>query len=299
MFDPIKLFVNNSKPSIKDQSMTAHSRHPDHPIVIKLGGSVAASDRVHPVAADIATLCQCSTRVLVVHGGGPQATAMQKRLGQEPNIVAGRRITDADALEVMKMVVGGSINIALCSALIAAGAKPVGLNGASSQAVAAVKRPPRVVSGGGPEPIDFGCVGDVVGINLELINLLLSNSYVPVLACLGADNSGTIYNINADIIANQAAVHLEAHQLVLITSVRGVYADPSDPSTRIGKLTAEQARNAIADGTIAGGMIPKIEESLRILESGLQSIHIVGELNTGELLAELTQPGSIGTALVR
>ena len=122
-------------------------------IIVKVGGNVAGSDLAHPIASDIATLRAQGTQVIVVHGGGPQATAMQRRLGQEPNIVAGRRITDNDALEVMKMVVGGTLNIAMCSALIAAGAKPIGLSGASSQVVAATRRPPRVVSGGGPDPI--------------------------------------------------------------------------------------------------------------------------------------------------
>ncbi len=267
-------------------------------IVIKLGGSVAGGPGAHAVAADIAAVTSNGTRVLVVHGGGPQATAMQKRLGQEPNIVAGRRITDQDALDVMKMVVGGTLNIAMCAALLGAGARPIGLSGASSLAIRAVKRPPRIVSGGGPDPIDFGCVGDVVGLNLDLLAMLLDNGYVPVLACLGADESGAIYNINADIIANQAAVHIGAERLVLVTSVRGVFADQHDPSTRIGRLSASQARAAIGDGTIAGGMIPKIEESLRVLESGLRSIHIVGELQPGELLAEVADPGSIGTALV-
>ncbi len=266
-------------------------------IIIKVGGNVAGTEAAHPVAADVAMLCANGDRVVMVHGGGPQATAMQKRLGQEPNIVAGRRITDADALEVMKMVVGGSMNIALCSALLTAGAKPVGLSGASSHAVRAVKRPPRVVSGGGPDPIDFGWVGDVVGVNKELLELLLGAGHVPVIACLGADESGQVYNINADIIANQAAPLIGADHLVLVSDVRGVYRDPKDPATRIGTLSEKEARAAIAAGTIVGGMIPKIEESLRILRSGVRSVHIVGKLKAGELAAELDAPGSIGTAL--
>jgi acetylglutamate kinase len=267
-------------------------------VVVKLGGNMATGEHAPAIAADIAALAG-DHRVVVVHGGGPQATAMQERLGQEPNVVAGRRITDADALEVMKMVVGGQINIDLCRALLAAGARPVGLHGASSRAIAARKRPPRVVTGFGDEPVDFGWVGDVVGVNRDLLELLGEAGYVPVLACLGADEAGEVYNINADIVANQAAMHLGAAHLVLVTSVPGVLRDVSDPASRFTTLTAAGARAAIADGTNAGGMIPKIEESLQVIDAGVGSVHIVGDPEPGDLLREIAEPGAVGTALVR
>src|SRR5690606_5759177 len=119
-----------------------------------------------------------------------------------------------------------------CSALLAAGARPVGLNGASSNAILAVKRPPKVVSGAGPEPIDFGFVGDVTGVNDALVVLLVREGYVPVLACLAADEKGQAYNINADAVANQVAIRLDARALVLVTDVPGVLRDIADPSSR-------------------------------------------------------------------
>lgn len=235
----------------------------------------------------------------MVHGGGPQATALQKELGQEPNVVAGRRITDAAALDVIKMAVAGRLNVDLCSALLAAGASPVGLHGASSQAIAASKRPPRVVSGGGEEAIDFGFVGDVEGVNSDLLGRLFEGGYVPVLACMGADRSGQVFNINADVIANQAAKHLGADALVLVTSAPGVVKDLADLSTRIPTMTVSEARAAIADGTVQGGMIPKLEESIAVLEKGeVSAIHIVGDLQPGDLRRELAEPGSVGTALL-
>ncbi len=266
--------------------------------VIKVGGDIVRSPVVHAVATDVAALHARGDRVLMIHGGGPQATEMQRALGQEPNVVAGRRITDEDALQVMKMVVGGRLNIDLCSALIAAGAKPVGLHGASSWAIEGVKRPPRVVSGGGPDPIDFGHVGDVVGVNSELLGLLLQAGHVPVLACLAADRAGNVYNINADIVANQSAKALAAAHLVLVTGTPGVLRDVADPSSRIPTMTIAQANAAIADGTVQGGMIPKLEESMRVLENDVGAIHIVGKLEPGQLLAELDTPGSVGTALL-
>ncbi len=266
---------------------------------IKVGGDILRRPMLAALCSDIAKLCEAGERVVMVHGGGPQATALQAELGQTPNIVAGRRITDASALEVMKMVVAGRLNVDLCSALLAAGANPVGLHGASSQAIAATRRPPRVVSGGGTEPIDFGFVGDVTGLNQELISLLLNGGYVPVLACIGADASGQVYNINADIIANQTAKHLGADRLVLVTSAPGVVRDLSDLSTRIPTMTIAEARAAIADGTVVGGMIPKLEESIRVLEDGgVAAIHIVGDLEAGDLRREMQSPGSVGTALL-
>ncbi|MCP4445684.1 MAG: acetylglutamate kinase [Myxococcales bacterium] len=266
---------------------------------IKVGGDILRSPTLGPLCSDIAKLSKQGEQVVIVHGGGPQATALQAQLGQTPNIVAGRRITDADALEVMKMAVAGGLNMDLCSALLAAGANPVGLHGASSQAIAASKRPPTVVSGGGDAAIDFGFVGDVTGINKELLSTLLGAGYVPVLACIGSDSAGQVYNINADIIANQAAKHLGADRLVLVTSAPGVVRDLSDLSTRIPKMTVGQAREAIADGTVVGGMIPKLEESIRVLEDGsVAAIHIVGDLEEGDLRREMQDPGSVGTALL-
>lgn len=267
--------------------------------IIKVGGNILESDVVHAVAADVATATGRGDRVLMVHGGGPQATALQRRLGQEPNVVAGRRITDDDALDVMKLVVAGRLNVDLCAALLAAGARPVGLHGASSRAVRGTRRPPRVVSGGGPDPIDFGNVGDVAGFNTDLLELLLSNGYVPVLACLAADDEATILNINADIIANQAALTLGADHLVLVTGAPGVLRSIDDPSSRIERMTVAEARAAIADGVVKGGMIPKLDESIIALETGkVGSVHIVGNVTSGELLREIDEPGSVGTALV-
>jgi acetylglutamate kinase len=273
---------------------------PARQVVIKIGGEIVQGSALHSVAADIAALAVRGDHVFVVHGGGPQATALQRALGQEPKVVAGRRITDQAALDVMKMTVAGQVNVDVCASLVAAGARPVGLHGASSLVIEAVRRPPRVTSGAGPQPIDFGLVGDVVGFRRELLTLLAGAGYVPVLACLGADSGGQVLNINADIIANQLAKSLAVDHLVLVTSTPGVLRDVDDPASRIPQLTPDEARAAVTDGIVRGGMIPKLEESLAVLDGGLVgSIHIVGELGAGELLRAIDQPGSIGTTLTR
>jgi acetylglutamate kinase len=236
-------------------------------------------------------------RVAIVHGGGPQATALQKQLGIETRQIAGRRVTDLATLDVMKMAVAGKLNVDLCAALQAAGVAAVGLHGASGLVVRAVKRPPKVCAGAGPEPVDLGLVGDVVGFNLALLDALWAAKYVPVIACLGADAEGGVYNINADTVGNQLAAALKADRLFLVTSTPGVLKDVNDLSSRIGALTRAQARQAIADGTVTGGMIPKLEEALAVVDQGVGAIHILGKLGPGDLVKAVNEPGSVGTTI--
>jgi acetylglutamate kinase len=267
------------------------------PVVIKLGGEVIAGPQLDVVAGDVATLAK-EHGVVVVHGGGPQATALQEALGQTPVKIAGRRVTDAATLDVMKMVLAGKLNVDLCAALVRAGASPVGLHGASSRVIAAEKRPPRVYSGGGDAPIDLGLVGDVTGVNAALIALLVREKYVPVLACLGAGADGQVYNINADIVANRVAVELSARGIALISDVPGVLRDIADPASRIPRITIAEGRRLIAEGVVTKGMIPKLEESFAAIEAGAARVHVTGRLGPGDLVREITDPGSVGTVLL-
>ena len=271
---------------------------PTGPVIIKLGGEVVQGPHMAAIAADVAAMRAVGTPVVIVHGGGPQATDLQKRLGQTPKIVGGRRITDEGTLEVMKMTVAGKVNVDLCAALVAAGSKPVGLHGASACAVLAKRRPPTVVTGGGPDPVDFGFVGDVVGVNKELVSLLTSDGYVPVLACLGCDEEGGLFNINADAVANQVAIRLDARALVLVTDVPGVMRDINDPSSRIKRLTVAEGKRAIEEGVVTKGMIPKLEESFAAIGQGVKAVHIVGQLVRGDLARAVSTPGEVGTVLV-
>jgi acetylglutamate kinase len=266
-------------------------------VVVKLGGGALAGDGLAAVAADLAGLAAAARRLVVVHGGGAQTSTLQRRLGDEPRIVAGRRVTDEAALDAIKMVVGGKLNIELCGALLAAGARPVGLHGASALAVEACRRPPSIVAGAGPEPIDLGLVGDVVGVRHALFTLLLDAGFLPVVACVGAARDGSVYNINADVVAHRLAAELGAEVLVLVTDVRGVMRSLDDPASRIPVLRRRDAELAVATGLAKAGMIPKLEASFAALEAGVGRIHIVGRLTRGELAREIAQPGSVGTLL--
>jgi acetylglutamate kinase len=265
-------------------------------IVVKVGGEIVKSGAIAEIAPDFAELSR--ERLVIVHGGGPQATELQKKLGQTPNIVAGRRVTDAATLDVMKMIVAGLVNVDLCAALHRAKCPAVGLHGASAGAIAAKKRPPKIVAGAGPEPIDFGLVGDVTGVNRALLETLLEKHFVPVLACLGCGDDGQVYNINADTVSNQVAVALSASALVVVSDVAGVLRDVNDPSSRIARMNKKEADDAIANGVVTKGMIPKLEEAFAAIASGVRSVLIVGKLSRGELARAVREPGSVGTVLV-
>ena len=265
-------------------------------IVVKLGGNAIEGAGLHAVARDVARIAAGGTRVVVVHGGGPQTSALQEKLGQTPVKIAGRRVTDAAALDALKMVVGGKLNIDTCAALLAAGAHPVGLHGASSLVVAATRRPPTVLRGGPAEPVCLGLVGDVVGVNRELIELLNGAGHIPVIACIGASEDGEIFNINADVVANEVAIALGAEALVLVSDIPGLLRDVRDPSSRIARIGETEAMQLIDDGVITAGMIPKVEEAFAAVRAGVGRVHIVGCIGEGDLSRELASPGSVGTA---
>jgi acetylglutamate kinase len=271
--------------------------HTKAPLVFKLGGEVIASASLPTIAADLAAIAAAGTPVVLVHGGGPQASKLQERLGMTPQQVAGRRVTDEATLDVIKMVVAGKLNVDLCAALTRAGARPVGLHGASARVIDAARRPPRVYAGAGPDPVDLGLVGDVTGVDRALLGLLTGAGYVPVLACLGCDADGQTFNINADTVANRVAIELGAQGLMLISDVPGVLRDIADPASRIGRLTVAEGKKLIAAGVVTKGMIPKLEESFAALAQGVRRIHIVGKLKAGDLVREAESPGAVGTAL--
>lgn len=270
-------------------------------VVVKVGGELLSAEKraeAEALAGDLKALIQAGQSVVLVHGGGPQTTELQKQLGQSPNIVAGRRVTDEAALDAIKMVVAGKLNVDFCSILRAAGVNAVGLHGVSGQVIAAAKRPPTVVKGAGPEPVDFGQVGDVTGVNEGLLGILIEGGYTPVLACLGSDEHGRPFNINADAVANDLAVAWKADALLLVTGTPGVLRDVREPASRIPTLTRAEADHAIETGVVAGGMIPKLEESFRAITRGVGRVHILGRLAPGVLLEELEAPGAHGTALL-
>lgn len=269
--------------------------------VVKIGGELA-QDRARLAASvgrSVRAFLEAGIKVAVVHGAGPQATELTRKLGLTPNMVGGRRITDAPTLEVMKMTLAGQVAVDVAAAMRLAGVPALCTSGVSAGLVDAVKRPPMVVSGGGPDPVDFGLVGDVTRVNTDAFERMAQAGLVPVLSSLCGDAQGNVFNVNADTVATRVAAQLSAARLLLVSNVPGVLGNKDDPTTRIPTLTPAEARARIASGVIQGGMIPKVEESLDMLEQGIEAIHIVGLTPPEALLDEATHPGSRGTAFLR
>lgn len=271
--------------------------------VLKFGGEVVAdASALAAVLREVATLTRDGWRFALCHGGGPQANMLQEQLGLQPVKVGGRRVTDDATLRVMKLVLAGEVSVDVVAAAAAAGLSAVGISGVSAGLVTARRRPPKVVSGGGPDPVDFGFVGEVVEIRTALLKHLWAGGYTPVVNTLGierapeAGSTCQTFNINADTVASAIAASLRADHLFLMTGVPGVLRDKDDPSTRIPHLDADAARQAIAGGVIVGGMIPKVEEALDYLAQGIRAVHILGAA-AGALAGEALEPGSCGTVL--
>ncbi len=270
------------------------SQHRGRWFVVKIGGELVLPGKLAAVAQGLGAFLEAGIKVAIVHGGGPQATALTQRLGLTPTQIAGRRVTDEPILQVMKQALAGEVNVDLTAQLRAEGLRVVGLHGVSAGLVDAVRRPPRLIKGGPAEPVDLGLVGDVVGIDTGLLEALAAASYVPAIASIAGDSSGNVYNINADTIATKVAAALHAAKLLLVAGVPGVLADPKDPSTRIPRLDPEEVERLIESGIISGGMIPKVQDALGGIASGIDAVHICGA-GPGELLAEASEPGSSGT----
>lgn len=268
--------------------------------VVKIGGELAQDvPRLsRTVGASVRAFLDAGIKVCLVHGGGPQATELSKRLGLETKQVAGQRVTDDATLEVMKMTLAGQVSVNVASALRLAQVPALCTTGVSAGLVDATRRPPVEVAGL-PQPVDYGLVGDIAHVNVALLETLAERGVVVALGSLAGDVGGRVFNVNADTVATRLAGALRAARLLLVSNVPGVLRDKSDPSSRIPRLTPAEAKAQIASGIIQGGMIPKVEESLAMLEAGIDAIHIVGLAPDRAILDEALEPGSRGTVFVK
>ncbi|HEX6279173.1 MAG TPA: acetylglutamate kinase [Pyrinomonadaceae bacterium] len=270
--------------------------------VVKFSGKVTEDkDVLVSLAEELALLHQVGIRVCVIHGGGKQLTELAQKLGVVQTVVEGRRITDDDTLELAKMIFRGKINTEILSALRNRGVYAVGLSGLDGGVIKAERRPPRDVLNketGERATVDFGHVGNIVDVDTRLIDLLLENSFMPVISSLGADDEGKIYNINADSIASKIAVSLGAEKLILLSDVNGIYLDAKDPGSKIDRLNVSEAKKMISTGKATGGMIPKLENLITLVESGVGSAHVIGGSSRNGILAEVFTNEGTGTMIV-
>lgn len=269
--------------------------------VVKMGGEILANARaLDQVAVQVALLESLSIRIVLVHGGGPQASALSRRLGHEPEMVAGRRVTTAEQLEIAKMVYGGSLNLDVLSALRRHHVRGVGLSGVDGGLLTARRRPPVPVrlDSGETRTVDYGHVGDIEHVDARLIETLLEQHYVPVVASLAADADGAPLNVNADTIAEAFASHLKAKKLIFLTGAPGLLRDVGDPDSLIPFADVEDLEPLLASGAITGGMRPKVEACLRAVRNGVRRTHIVDGRAPDALLVEVFTGAGSGTMIV-
>ena len=263
-------------------------RFSGHTIVVKLGGAAIDGGDVEPLLQDVVLLRFVGLRPVLVHGGGPAISAWQQRMGIESRFVNGLRVTDAETMELAKMVLTGKIGPELVAAIHGLGGQAIGLSGEDGPTLLVT---PRSAEAGE----DLGFVGDVAQVNAEPIEAILDQGRIPVVASIGLGYDGRAYNVNADSVAAELAVALRATKLLLLTDVEGVRdAD----GTLISELDAARARRLIDAGTVTGGMIPKLHAAIRALD-GADAAHVIDGRVPHSLLLELLTESGVGTMVVR
>ncbi|ACI94635.1 acetylglutamate kinase [Afipia carboxidovorans OM5] len=284
---------------ILSEALPHMQQYDEETIVIKYGGHAMGEEHLaREFARDIVLLEQTAINPVVVHGGGPQIATMLGRLGIKSEFAAGLRITDASAIEIVEMVLAGSINKQIVSHINAAGGKAVGLSGKDGNMVTAVKATRTMIDPDSniEKVIDLGFVGEPDKVDLALLNQLIGHELIPVLAPLAVSTDGQTYNVNADTFAGAVAGALRAKRLLLLTDVAGVL----DKSKKlIPELSIKDARRLIADGTISGGMIPKVETCIYALEAGVEGVVILDGKTPHAVLLELFTNQGTGTLIYK
>lgn len=268
--------------------------------VIKYGGNAMISPELKKaVMLDVILLKYVGLNPVLVHGGGPEINEMMRRLDKQPEFAGGLRVTDAETMEIVQMVLVGKVNQEIVSLINQYGGKAVGLSGKDGNLIVARRRPPQTVQVDGlSKVVDLGFVGDVESVNPEIIHILSKEGYIPVISSIGVGLDGESYNINADVVAGEIAAALKADKLIMLTDVEGIFADPSDPSSLISTLEIEAARSLIDQGVISKGMIPKVEACMKAVESGVSRTHIVDGRRLHSILLEIFTDQGIGTMVV-
>lgn len=262
-------------------------------VVIKYGGSsMEQADLKETFALDVILLHLVGIQPVIVHGGGPQIGALMKRLGKEPRFVGGMRVTDEETVEIVEMVLVGKINKDIVGLINYHGGRAVGLSGKDGRLIRARRRPHRLPGG---EEVDIGLVGEVERVDAAPITVLQASGYIPVIAPVGAGDAGETYNINADLVAGEVAAALSAEKLVHLTDVEGIKDAAGRLVTTLGR---KEAGRMMEDGVIDGGMLPKVESSLRALAGGTAKAHIIDGRVPHAILLELFTREGIGTEIV-
>ena len=272
-------------------------RYAGKTIVVKYGGNAMESDELkNAFAQGIVMLKAVGIDPVVVHGGGPQIGEMLERLNIESRFVQGMRVTDANTMDVVQMVLGGLVNKEIVTLINKNGGKAIGITGKDGQFIKAkrlkvTRQTPEMTA---REIIDIGHVGEVETINTEVVSMLQGSDFIPVVAPIGVDDSGASYNINADLVAGRLAEELNAEKLLLLTNTAGLLSREGELLTG---LSANRVEQLIADGTIYGGMLPKIQCALSAVQNGVNKAHIIDGRVPHAVLLELLTDRGVGTLI--
>ncbi|MGK9475696.1 acetylglutamate kinase [Melioribacter sp. OK-6-Me] len=253
--------------------------------VVKYGGAVMEEENLKQmVAQDVTLLRKIGINIIVVHGGGKEITSLSNKLNIKTNFINGQRYTDQDTIGVVQMVLAGQINKDIVRRINMHGGRAVGISGIDGNLLGVKKY----------EKEDLGLVGEIENVNDRLLSNLMKDGYMPVIAPVGVDSRGTIYNVNADIAACYIAGAVTSSKLVFLTDVEGI----KDGDRLLTHLTRSEAQNMIEDGIISGGMIPKVESAFRALEAGVKKVHIIDGRIPHALLLEIFTKEGVGTEIV-
>ncbi len=282
-------FSNAQRAQVLTQALPYIKRYTGKTVVVKYGGNAMVNDELkQQVMEDIVLLQLIGVKVVLVHGGGPEISEMMTALGKKPEFVNGLRVTDKETVDIVQMVLAGKVNKTLVNLLEIKGAHAVGLSGIDGRLIEAEIKDERL-----------GFVGNVTNINIEPVCDMLDGGYIPVISTVACDKEGNIYNINGDTAAAYIAGALEAERLIMMTDIAGIMRDKDDPSTLVPELTVSQAQSLFEDGTISGGMIPKVECCITALNKGVKNAVIMDGRVPHSILMELLTDEGAGTLIKR
>ena len=265
--------------------------------VIKAGGEVFADPALASALVEqVGILHQVGIRTVLIHGGGPQSTQLAKALGFDTQFVEGRRVTDSDSLNVATMILNGQINTRILAACRDLQIPAVGISGVDAGLIRAHKRPP--VEGKDGESVDYGFVGDIDGVDADILKKQLDNGLMPVVSPLSCDESGTLLNINADTVAAAIAAELDAEKLILVTGATGILEDINDPGSLISYIDRKHLRELREQGSLADGMLPKAAAIDAAIQNGVSRVHVISYKLPDSILLEVFTNEGTGTLVV-
>ena len=278
-------FSNPQRAQVLTQALPYIRKYRGKRIVVKYGGNAMIDEELkQQVMEDIVLLWLIGVEIVLVHGGGPEISDMMAKIGKKPNFVGGLRVTDEETIDIVQAVLAGKVNKSLVSLLEVKGGKAVGISGLDGRLIQAKMKNPKL-----------GYVGEITGVNTELVTDLLDGGYIPVVATVASDDSGQSYNINGDTAAAHIAGALKAERLIMMTDVAGILRDVTDPTSLIDSISVDEAQELFGDGTISGGMIPKVQCCIEAISRGVQNAVIMDGRVPHAILMELLTDEGAGT----